>query len=156
MYEQRAKWYVYELINPIDGNPFYIGKGCGNRMNSHEREAKKGSFSKKTQIINNIWDSGLDVSKRVIAVFWCEKAAYKLERELITSDKDLANIANGGGTPRRLNIQQKCQRYGTKWAAADLLLTVLKCAPEMATPELRRRKNQILAYWLKNTGALQA
>lgn len=25
--EQKAKWYIYELINPIDSNVFYIGKG---------------------------------------------------------------------------------------------------------------------------------
>lgn len=34
------KYYVYELISPTDGNPFYVGKGSGRRMYVHERRAK--------------------------------------------------------------------------------------------------------------------
>lgn len=41
------KHYVYALINPIDDKIFYIGKGSGNRMYNHLKNAKALQNGKK-------------------------------------------------------------------------------------------------------------
>ena len=38
---QLGPYYVYMLIDPLGNVPFYIGKGKGNRLLSHEKEADK-------------------------------------------------------------------------------------------------------------------
>ena len=30
-------YYIYKLIDPRTGKPFYIGKGKGNRLHQHEK-----------------------------------------------------------------------------------------------------------------------
>ena len=40
------KYYVYELIDPRNGDPFYIGKGKGFSVDQHEKEALSGRMSK--------------------------------------------------------------------------------------------------------------
>jgi hypothetical protein len=35
---RRLKTYVYRLINPRNGETFYVGKGQGNRVFAHIRE----------------------------------------------------------------------------------------------------------------------
>lgn len=32
----KKQYYVYQLIDPRDNKPFYIGKGKGSRMFAHE------------------------------------------------------------------------------------------------------------------------
>ena len=96
-----AKWYVYELIDPRDGEPFYVGKGCKDRIKHHEREARKqlGVCSEKVLRIKDIWSEGKKVVHKFVAYFWSEQAAYDFEAELIadyTIDA-LSNINKSGG-----------------------------------------------------------
>lgn len=54
-----TEFYVYELRDPRNGLPFYVGKGKGDRINAHEREARKGVSSPKCERIKEIWAAGL-------------------------------------------------------------------------------------------------
>lgn len=92
------KWYVYELINPIDGKTFYIGKGSGARVNAHEKEALKGVCSEKCNKIRDIWSLGFEIKKRKNAMFWDEQAAYDHETDLIAEIglQNLTNVLPGG------------------------------------------------------------
>src|SRR5262245_38936376 len=36
---ERLQWYVYRLIDPRNGETFYVGKGKGNRIFQHARAA---------------------------------------------------------------------------------------------------------------------
>jgi hypothetical protein len=94
------KWYVYELVDPRTDTVFYVGKGTGNRMHNHEREAAKGVCSEKTSRINEITCAGLNVGKRKVAVFWDEQAAYDHEADRIVDYglESLTNAIPGGGT----------------------------------------------------------
>ena len=87
------RFYVYELIDPRTGLVFYVGKGCRDRIDQHEVEARKGRQSRKCAQIRDIEASGFTVGKRRTAHFTCEQAAYDAEAELITF-YGLANLTN--------------------------------------------------------------
>lgn len=91
------KYYVYQLIDPRDSLPFYIGKGTGNRINQHEKEAKANIDSKKCEVIREIESLGLSVIKEKIKFFDDEEKAYLYEKSLIDSIglNNLTNISGG-------------------------------------------------------------
>ncbi|MCU1579809.1 MAG: hypothetical protein JWP19_2013 [Rhodoglobus sp.] len=57
------RYYVYALRDPRDGRVFYIGKGIGDRINAHVREAGKDPESERAKLktINEIEAAGLQV-----------------------------------------------------------------------------------------------
>lgn len=105
----KAKWYVYELIDPLTEKVFYVGKGSGDRIDAHEKEAKRGVCSKKCNKINSINALGKEIIKRKIALFWCEQAAYDCETDLISHYglKNLTNISPGGQKSFERKILEK-------------------------------------------------
>lgn len=95
-------YYVYELVDPRSGEPFYIGKGKGSRIDAHEREAKKGTHSRKCDRIREIWADKLQVEKNILQRFTDEAEAYATEKAII-EEIGLANLTNvipGGGGVR--------------------------------------------------------
>ena len=91
-------YYVYELVDPRDGKPFYIGKGKGERMHQHEREAARGVYSRKCERIREIVAAGMKVEKSVLARYAIETDAYDAERLLIEQIglENLTNVVPGG------------------------------------------------------------
>ena len=87
------QYYVYELIDPRTNLPFYIGKGKGKRIDQHEKEARKGIKHPKCDVINDIKNSGLQVSKRIVKWFDNEPDAYNFEEKHI-NDVGLDNLTN--------------------------------------------------------------
>jgi hypothetical protein len=124
MNQLNTKWYVYELINPINGNVFYVGKGTGNRIDHHEREAAKGVCSKKCNKINYIIKRGHKITKQKVALFWDEQAAYDHETDLIAQYglSNLTNIMAGGQTAfdRRL-VERKTRIKEPQFSLSDWL-----------------------------------
>ena len=59
------KYYVYELSDSMDGKVFYVGKGTGNRIGDHEKEAKRGVSSKKCNKIRSILNAGRVINKEL-------------------------------------------------------------------------------------------
>ena len=93
------RFYVYELIDPRDGAIFYVGKGCRNRIDDHEKEARSGWLSAKCDMIRDIESDGVRVIKHRVASFADEGAAYAFEATLI-DEYGLDNLTNqrpGGG-----------------------------------------------------------
>lgn len=86
-------YYVYKLIDPRDGKTFYIGKGKGGRINSHEIEAKKGVKSRKCSRIRDITKARKKVQKEMVACFRNEQDAYDFETQVI-ADIGLDNLTN--------------------------------------------------------------
>ena len=94
-----GKFYVYELIDPRSGKPFYVGKGSGRRVDQHERDARAGAELGRFDRIKEIWAAGLGVEKRILACFDDESAAYEAESERIAEigPENLTNRTAGAG-----------------------------------------------------------
>lgn len=95
--QQSHRYYVYTLSDPRDGAVFYVGKGCGNRIDQHERDARKGRFANagKELRIREIWAAGCDVVKVKVIESLTEPAAYLEEARLI-SEIGIENLTNIG------------------------------------------------------------
>lgn len=123
-----AKWYVYELVDPRDGEAFYVGKGCRNRIFAHEKEAKNLSTvcTEKLLRIRDIWAAGLEVERRHVAFFWDERHAYDYEAERVASYglEALTNIMPGGGGLRGSFIERPVQVV--EWKPEDYATAIVK------------------------------
>ena len=119
-------YYVYQLVDPRTSQPFYIGKGSGNRMAAHEAEARKGSNHPKCIRIREIEEAGLAVQRVIVKEFKCEDAAYKYEAKLIKKigRANLTNCADGGRNP--LNIQPADPEAAKDGVLLDALLFLFK------------------------------
>jgi hypothetical protein len=109
--ETTPKYYVYALIDPRGGNPFYIGKGQKKRCNDHEKEALAGVRSRKCKRIMDIRMDGREVEKKIIRYFHDEREAYDFEIETIKEigANNLTNATLGGRTPAWLVVDNALQ-----------------------------------------------
>lgn len=79
-------YYVYIHYRNDTNNPFYIGKGCGDRAYVKRRR-------------NKYWNNIVNKHGYTIKIYknnLTEKEAFKLEKELIEKYKDLCNMTDGG------------------------------------------------------------
>ena len=95
-----AKYYVYTYAKP-DGTIFYVGKGSGYRINTHENMARKGDDSYRSRVIRKVWREGGEVRKEKVFETDDEQEAFDYER-MLTREIGLAYLTNavegGGGT----------------------------------------------------------
>lgn len=114
MFEKSAKWYVYTLLDPRDGQIFYVGKGTGNRVHQHEKDAARPETvcSKKIRKIKDIWAAELEVGRQFCAYFWDEQAAYDHETDLIEEIglERLTNVLPGGQKAWERRKQERASR----------------------------------------------
>lgn len=98
---ERLKWYVYRLIDPRNGETFYVGKGKGDRIFQHAKAALTGSKDEdaanlKFQRIKDIEAAGLEVA-HVVHMHGIdnEKTALQIEAALIDAYPGLSNRVGG-------------------------------------------------------------
>lgn len=100
-------FYVYELVDPRNNLPFYIGKGKDNRLYAHLTEAKlpreKQCNTFKCAVINNILLVDKQIIIRKIKDSLTEDEAFELEIQTISKYGKridgtgiLTNIHDGG------------------------------------------------------------
>ncbi len=112
---EQLGWYVYRLIDPRNGETFYVGKGRGNRIFAHARgdynstvnqgalasdeEDNEDASELKMKRINEIRASGLEVGHVVHrhGITW-EEVAYEVEAALIDAYPGLTNLVEGHGS----------------------------------------------------------
>src|SRR5947207_10125116 len=100
-------FYTYELAYPqsMGGTVFYVGKGSYSqegridRIDMHEREAKRGGTSRKCQIIRDIWANDEQIVRRKVYETPAEQDALIYEWILISlvyGRDTLANMTSEG------------------------------------------------------------
>lgn len=97
--------YVYRLIDPRNGETFYVGKGKGNRVFAHIKAALTSAFepeddtvSLKLSRIMAIRNAGLEVVHVIHRHDIPGEAILEVEAALIDAFPGLANIQGGYGS----------------------------------------------------------
>jgi uncharacterized protein len=101
---ERIGFYVYLLKDPRDGAVFYIGKGAGNRVFAHAREALESPrATDKLERIREIVATGREVAYEIVRHGLTEKEAFEVESAVIDvlGLKDLANAVEGHHVMKR-------------------------------------------------------
>ena len=99
-------FYVYRLIDPRNGNTFYIGKGKGNMVFAHMNgamafESDEDEASEKIGTIREIHQSGLSVIHVIHRHGLDSDTALEVEAALIDAFPGLSNEAGGRGSRER-------------------------------------------------------
>ncbi|MGH8242919.1 MAG: LEM-3-like GIY-YIG domain-containing protein [Steroidobacteraceae bacterium] len=112
----RLKCYVYRLIDPRNGETFYVGRGKGNRIFQHvkgELGAEADDLSHKLRRIREIRVSGFEVGHLIHRHGIDEATAREVEAALIDAYPEAHNEVIGAGSDERgvMHAQQIIERY---------------------------------------------
>ena len=95
---EQLKFYVYRLVDPRNGETFYVGKGVGNRVFQHAQGILGSDrFSEKIERIRDIQIAGLKVIHIIHRHGLDEDTAYEVEAALIDAYPGITNIMEGHG-----------------------------------------------------------
>ncbi len=142
----RLKTYVYRLIDPRNGETFYVGKGQGNRVFSHIHAAqnlKGDELDNKMTRIHEIHISGFEVAHVIHRHGMDGTTAFEVEAALIDAYPGLANIAGGtgGSDYGAMHAEEIIRRYSAKEAVfrhKALLISVNRSASERSLYDATR------------------
>jgi hypothetical protein len=134
----RLGTYVYRLIDPRNGETFYVGKGKGNRLFAHMR-AEEGidgdDLDNKMRRIRQIRVAGFEVAHVVHRHGMDDKTATEVEAALMDAYPGLTNLVAGAGTSEygAMHAQEIIKRYSAEPAVFQhkaLLISVNRSALE--------------------------
>jgi hypothetical protein len=137
---EKLKCCVYRLIDPTNGETFYIGKGRGNRVFHHLREERGylqdyDEASLKIQTIHKIRNAGLEVILIIHRHGMDETTAREVEAALIDVFPGLSNVISGSGSNDYgpMHVQEIITNYSADEAVLDekfLLINVNRSIEE--------------------------
>jgi hypothetical protein len=156
---QRLKTYVYRLIDPRNGETFYIGKGQGNRVFSHihaEQNFEGDDIADKIRRIREIRLAGFEVAHVIHRHGMDEKTAFEVEAALIDAYPGLTNIAGGtgGSDYGAMHAREITRRYTADPASfrhRALLISINRSAADSSLYEATR-----FAWKISRTKAMKA
>jgi hypothetical protein len=135
---RRLKTYVYRLIDPRNGETFYVGKGQGNRVFSHSRGEQNligDDLDNKVKRIRKIRLAGFEVAHVIHRHGMDEKTAFEVEAALIDAYPGLTNVAGGAGSTDygAMHAKEIIRRHSAPPAVFRhkvLLISVNRSAPD--------------------------
>lgn len=96
---EKLEYYVYLLIDPRNNKVFYVGKGCGERINHHLLGAleEKTKETEKIKTIRDIQRTKKEVVLTILRHGLTEKEAFEIECAMIDflGIENLTNLVNG-------------------------------------------------------------
>ena len=141
---EKLKTYVYRLIDPRNGETFYVGKGQGDRVFAHIREQVEGDDpSNKLKRIREIRLTGFEVAHVIHRHGMDDKTAVEVEAALIDAYPGLTNIVAGAGSNDYgvMHAKEIVRRYAAEPAVFQhkaLLISVNSSAAEGSLYEATR------------------
>ncbi|MBN2659129.1 MAG: hypothetical protein JXR86_18895 [Spirochaetales bacterium] len=133
------KYYVYRLIDPRNGETFYVGKGKGNRVFQHMKGAiaseDSDEVTDKIKTINDIHSAGLDVIHVIHRHGMDEDMAFEVEAALIDAYSGVTNLQGGTGSNDYgpMNSLEIINKYAAEEAVFQhkvLMITINRLASE--------------------------
>jgi hypothetical protein len=144
--QEELRIYVYRLIDPRNGETFYVGKGQGNRLFAHIRE--EGTFEgeeldPKLERIRQIRLAGFEVAHVVHRHGMDDETALQVEAAVMDAYPGLTNIASGSGTSDygAMHAQEIIERYSAEPAEfvhRAILINVSRSAAERSLYDATR------------------
>lgn len=131
-------FYVYRLIDPRNGETFYVGKGTGNRVFAHVRGelgSDADALTEKVQRIREIRLDGFEVIHVIHRHGLDEATAFEVEAALIDAYPEASNQAGGRASDERglMHSQQIIERYEAREVVfhhSAVLINVSRSATE--------------------------
>jgi len=140
---EQLKTYVYRLIDPRNGETFYVGKGQGNRVFAHIREQVDEDPSNKLRRIRDIHLAGLEVAHVIHRHGMDDRTAFQVEAALMDAYPGLTNISGGIGSAAfgAMHAVEIVRRYTAEPAVFQhraLLISVNRSATDLSLYEATR------------------
>lgn len=140
----KLKTYVYRLIDPRNGETFYVDKGKGNRVFAHIRaEIETDDPGEKLKRINEIRAVGFDVAHVIHRHGLDDETAFEVEAALIDAYPGLTNAVNGSGSNEfgamhAQEIVNKYQAVPAEFKHPAIIINVNRSATETSLYEATR------------------
>jgi len=153
----KLQYYVYRLIDPRNGETFYVGKGNGNRVFAHAcGDIEVLSLSEKMSRIRSIRLAGFKVAHVIHRHGLSEKSAFEVEGALIDAYPGITNVMDGQGNNEfgAMHSSEVIKRYCAEVAEFKhkaLLISVNRSALDSSLYEATR-----YAWRLSQSKASQA
>lgn len=147
---ERLKTYVYRLIDPRNGETFYVGKGKGNRVFAHIHDELgaapadgEDDVSNKLRRVRDIRLAGFEVAHVIHRHGMDDATAFHVESALMDAYAGLTNIAGGSGGSEfgAMHAKEIVRRYAAKPAVFKhraILISVNRTAAETSLYEATR------------------
>jgi hypothetical protein len=128
----KLNYYVYRLIDPRNGETFYIGKGRGNRLFAHVKGELRADTEELTDTflrIRKIRADGFDIAHVVHRHGLTEDQAFEVEAALIDAYPEVTNQLGGKYSNDRglMHAQQVIEKYEApivKFRHKAILITI--------------------------------
>jgi len=140
----KLKTYVYRLIDPRNGETFYVGKGKGNRVFAHiKAEVEGDELSHKLKRIHDIHVAGFEVSHVIHRHGMDDPTALEVEAALIDAYPGLTNVIVGPGSSAfgAMHAEEIIRRYAAEPAVFQhkaILININRSAVDASIYEATR------------------
>lgn len=140
----KLRTYVYRLIDPRNGETFYVGKGAGSRVFDHIREqvgeVDEDETSTKLRRIRDIHLGGFEVAHVIHRHGMDAATAFQVEAALMDAYPGLTNVAGGQGNSEfgamhALEIIRRYQADPAVFEHKAMLISVNRSAADVSLYE---------------------